>query len=200
MNACAVDPLHTLYLHLTWFSGGFRSLSWMFGEAPEALLSGSSPLDHSRMKEIIEAQGDVEHIILHVEGDEGGPAAAKALYKDGILLSELLDDECDFDVLAAMAESSQHLIEPPGVRSGKPIPARDLWIIPAGQKHPQLTSMRPMQANSRRKAAHLEDVNRMADLHVEKRKMLGCGPQQKASGRPMARRGGRRTGRLSPER
>jgi len=200
VNACAVDPLHTLYLHLTWFSGDFRSLSWMSGEKSETLLSGSAPLDHSRMKEIVEAQSDVEHILLHVEGDEGGAAAAKALYKDAILLPELLEDACDFDVLAATAESSLHLIEPPGVRSGKPIPARDLWVIPAGQKHPLLTSMRPMQANSRRKAAHLEDVSRMADLHLEKRKMLGCGPHQETGGRPMARRGGRRTGRLSPER
>ncbi len=200
MDACAVDPLHTLYLHLTWFSGDFRSLSWMSGEDSEALLSGSTPLEHSRMKEIVDGCGDVEHILLHVEGDEGGTAAAKVLYKDAILLSELLDDECDFDVLAAMAESSQHLIEPPGVRSGKPIPARELWVIPAGQKHPLLTSMRTMQANSRRKAAHLEDVHRMVDLHVEKRKRLGCGPQQETGGRPVARRGGRRTGRLSPGR
>ena len=200
MDACAADPLHTLYLHLTWFSGEYRSFSWMSGEDSEIHLSGSSPLKISHMKDIIEPLEGVEHVILHVEGDEGGTAAAKSLFKEATLLSELLDDECDFDVLAAKKESSQHLIQPPGVRSGKPIPARDLWVIPAGQKHPLLASMRPMQANSRRKAAHLEDVQQMAALHIEKRRVLGCGPLQEKAGRPLARRGGRRTGRLSPDR
>ncbi len=200
MDSCTVDPKCALYLHLTWYSNGFRSLAWLTGENTGVVLSGSDPLDPFSMRETVENLEGIEHIILHLEGDEDGPAAVQAHFDGALRLPDLLGYECDFDQLAAEAGSSQHLIEPPGVRSGLPIPARELWLIPTGAKHPNLTSMRPMQANSRRKAAHLEDVQRMATLHIEQRRALGCEPSKEGGGRPIARRGGRRTGRLSPER